>query len=137
MNPQDTSSTTEVMNDTEMYAAGTFIQTEVIEVPASLYWAEFVCLAVVVVFGLALWRRRRQACALLLPLAALLLAMSMLPGLLTDVPALQSYEWIMRMVPALTRQTWLRPVGALLLAIYALMQWRGAGRGGAEEAGGE
>lgn len=93
-----------------------------------LFWAEFVCWVVVVVFGLALWSRRRRPCTLLLPLAALLFAVSMLPVVLAGIPALEGSALAMHATQAIFNQFWLRPVGALLLAIYALMQWRGAGK---------
>lgn len=93
-----------------------------------LFWAEFVCWAVVVVFGLALWPRKRRPCTLLLPLAALLFAVSMLPEVLAGIPALESSMLVMHAALTLSDQLWLRPVGALLLAIYALMQWRGVGK---------
>lgn len=127
MNAQDTVKITEVANGTEIYQEGVFTSTEVIELPPYLPWTEFVCLLLVVVFGLGLYIRRRQACVLLLPLGALLLAAS-LAWVLGDLPAVAHWYAAGKALQALAHMLWLRPVGALLLAIYALMQWREAGK---------
>lgn len=123
MNPQDnTSKITEVVNDTEIYQEGVATSTEVIELPMHLPWTEFVCLLLVVISGLALYGRKRQPCVLLLPLGALLPAAS-LAWVLGDLPAVAHWHAASQALNALAHMLWLRPMGALLLAVYAVMQW--------------
>ncbi|MGV3664319.1 MAG: hypothetical protein ACO1TE_29375 [Prosthecobacter sp.] len=101
---------------------------EAISIPGGLFRAELIFLLLATLFGIALYWRRRQTCVLLLPLGTLLFAVDLLPWLLGSVPAVASSQAVSKAMLAISSLPWLRPVGALLLAIYALMQWRGAAK---------
>lgn len=120
---------TEVVNDTEIYREVVcFTGMQEVELPGYVLWGELAGLLLVVVFGLALYVRRRQPCVLLLPLAALLFVVSILPFLPGYVPAFRDSALLQQVVLALHDKHWLRPVGTLLLAVYAVMQWRAASK---------